>query len=204
MTFRQLLLGGAAIAGLSAAAFAHSGATGVVKDRMEAMKSMGEAIKRIKPMMSGEAKYDAAAVKKAAETIAAEAGAAMTDKFPEGSTDAPSEVLPRAWEEWDHFTALAAQLEMAADGLALASGNGLHDDGHMMGDQSGMMGENMMGESMMGNTSGMMGNGMMMGDGTFPDGMSAEHIGQMPADGAFMMVTQTCSACHDRYRKDDD
>lgn len=204
MTFRQLLLGGAAIAGLSAAAFAHSGATGVVKDRMEAMKSMGEAIKRIKPMMSGEAEYDAAAVKKAAETIAAEAGAAMTNKFPEGSTDAPSEVLPRAWEEWDRFTALAAQLEMAADGLALASGNGLHGDGHMMGDQSGMMGENMMGESMMGNTSGMMGNGMMMGDGTFPDGMSADHIGQMPADGAFMMVTQTCSACHDRYRKDDD
>ena len=76
----------------------------------------------------------------------------------------------------------------------MAADNGLHGDGHMMGGQSGMMGSNMMGDS-----SGMMGGGMMMGDG-----VSAEHIGQMPADGAFMMVTQTCSACHDRYRLDDD
>lgn len=186
MTFKKLVLGGAAIVGLSAAAFAHSEATGVVKERMDAMKSMGEAIKRIRPMMSGEAAYDAAAVREAARVIAAEAGEAMTGKFPEGSTDHPSEVLPRTWEEWERFTQLADQLEMAAKGLALAAGNGLHGDGHMMSD-----------------TSGMMGRGMMMGDGTMPGRMSVEHIGQMPADGAFMMVTQTCSACHDRYRQDD-
>jgi len=199
MTFRQLVLGGAAIAGLSVAAFAHSGATGVVKERMDAMKSMGDAIKRIKPMMSGETAYDAAAVREAARALAAEAGTAITGKFPEGSTEHPSETLSRTWEEWDRFTALAAQLETAAEGLAMAAGNGLHGDDHMMGGQSGMMGGNMMGDR-----SGMMGGGMMMGDGTFPDGMTADHIGQMPADGAFMMVTQTCSACHDRYRRDDD
>jgi len=204
MTFRQLVLGGAAIASLSAAAFAHSGATGVVKERMDAMKSMGDAIKRIKPMMSGEAGYDEAAVREAAQSIAAEAGKAMTGKFPEGSTEHPSETLPRTWEEWDRFTTLATQLETAARGLALASGNGLHGDGHMMSGQSGMMGGNMMGDSsgMMGG--GMMGGGMMMGDGAMPQGMTADQIGQMPADGAFMMVTQTCSACHDRYRQDDD
>lgn len=199
MTFRQLVLGGAAIVGLSAAAFAHSGATGVVKERMDAMKSMGDAIKRIKPMMSGEAAYDEAAVREAARAIAERAGPAMTGKFPEGSTEHPSETLPRTWEEWDRFTELAAHLETAAEGLAMAAGNGLHGDGHMMGGQSGMMGGNMMGDS-----SGMMGGGMMMGDGVMPNGMSAEQIGQMPTDGAFMMVTQTCSACHDRYRQDDD
>jgi len=198
MTFRQLVLGGAAIVGLSATAFAHSGATGVVKERMGAMKSMGEAIKRIKPMMSGEAGYDAASVRKAAQVIASEAGEALTGKFPEGSTEHPSETLPRTWEEWDRFTALATQLETAAEGLAMAADNGLHGDGHMMGGQSGMMGGNMMGDS-----SGMMGGGMMMGDNAIPQGISAEHIGQMPADGAFMMVTQTCSACHDRYRQQD-
>lgn len=199
MTFRQLVLGGSAIASLSAAAFAHSGATGVVKERMDAMKSMGDAIKRIQPMMSGEAGYDEAAVREVARAIAAEAGEAMTGKFPEGSNEHPSETLPRTWEEWDRFTALATQLETAAQGLALASGNGLHGAGHMMSGQSGMMGGNMMGDS-----SGMMGNGMMMSDGAMPQGMTAEQIGQMPSDGAFMMVTQTCSACHDRYRQDDD
>ena len=201
MTVRNMILGGAAIVGLSAAAFAHSGATGVVKERMDAMKSMGEAIKRIKPMMSGEAAYDEAAVREAAQSIAQEAGEAMTSKFPEGSTDDPSEVLPRTWEEWDRFAKLADQLEMAASGLAMAAGNGLHGDGHMMGDQSGMMGDT---SGMMGGESGMMGSGMMMGNGGFPDGMTAEQIGQMPADGAFVMLTQTCSSCHDRYRKDDD
>jgi len=45
---------------------------------------------------------------------------------------------------------------------------------------------------------------MMMGNGEFPEHMTASQIGQMPADGAFMMLTQTCSACHDHYRKDDD
>ncbi|MCZ0812501.1 MAG: c-type cytochrome [Pseudomonadota bacterium] len=199
MILRQLVLGGAAIAGLGAAAFAHSGATGVVKERMDAMKQMGEAIKRIKPMMSGEVAYDPAAVREAARAIAAESGDAMTRKFPEGTTDHPSETLPRTWEEWDRFASLAARLETAAEGLALAAGNGLHGADHMTGGQSDMMGG-----SMMGGQSGMMGGGMMMGDGTFPERMSAEHIGEMPADGAFMMVTQTCSACHDRYRLDDD
>jgi len=199
MTFKQLVLGGAAIASFSVTAFAHSGATGVVKERMDAMKSMGDAVKRIKPMMSGEAAYDEAAVREAAQAIAEEAGTAMTKKFPEGSTDHPSEVLPRTWDEWERFTGLAEQLEVAANGLARAAGNGRHGDGHMMGDQSGMMGQDMMsGQSVM------MGGGMMMGNGEFPEHMTASQIGQMPADGAFMMLTQTCSACHDHYRKDDD
>lgn len=197
--FYKTAITGLAMAGLTVGALAHSGATGVVKERMDAMKSMGESIKRIKPMMAGEADYDAAAVRAAAQAIAAEAGSAMTDKFPDGSTEHPSETLPRTWEEWDRFTALAAQLEIAAEGLAMAAGNGLQGDGHMTGNQSGMMGGDMMGGQ-----SGMMGGDMMMGDGMAPDGMTADHIGRMPADGAFVMLTQTCSACHDRYRQEND
>lgn len=194
MSFRKLLLAGVAIASLSVTAFAHSDATGVVKERMEAMKSMGDAVKRIKPMMSGEATYDSKAIREAAQAIADKAGEAMTVKFPEGSTDHPSEVLPRTWEEWERFTALADELEMAAKGLGLAADNGLHGDEHMMNSESGMMGGNMMGGQ-----SGMM-SGMMMGDGSFPDSLTLEQIGQMPADGVFMMVMNTCSACHDSYR----
>ena len=198
MTFRKLFCSGAALVVLSAMALAHSGATGVVKERMDAMKSMGDAIKRIKPMMSGEAAYNADVVRQAAQRIATEAGEAMTRKFPEGSTDHPSEALPRTWQEWERFKALADQLEVAANGLDLAAGNKRHGDGHMMDGQSGMMGGGMMGDQ-----SDMMGGGMMMGNGGFPQGMTAKQIGQMPADGAFMMLTQTCSACHDRYRKED-
>jgi len=193
-----------ALAGLTVGALAHTGATGVVKERMDAMKAMGEAIKRIKPMMAGEAAYDAAAIRTEAQAIAADAGTAMTDKFPEGSTAHPSETLPRTWQEWDRFTSLAAQLETAAEGLAIAAGNGLQGGQHMTDNQSGMMGgqSNMMGGTMMTGDS-MMGDGMM-GNGMAPKRMTADHIGQMPADRAFVMLTQTCSACHDRYRQDDD
>lgn len=188
---------GAALAGLSVTAMAHEGATGVVKERMDAMKSMGEAIKQIKPMMTGEAAYDAEAIRAAAEAIAAEAGGAMTGKFPEGSNAHPSEADPKLWDEWARFEEMAAHLEIAARGLALSAENGLHGDGHMMSGQSGMMGN-----SMMSGQSGMMG-GSMMGMQGWHEGMTAEHIGQMPADAAFTMMSQTCSACHDSYRKDD-
>jgi hypothetical protein len=54
---------------------------------------------------------------------------------------------------------------------------------------------------MMGNGA-MMGNSAMMGGGAMMDGgmMTAEQIASMPADGAFTMVTQVCSACHTKFR----
>lgn len=48
---------------------------------------------------------------------------------------------------------------------------------------------------MTGDVSGMMGGDQMK------RAMSVEHIAQMPADGAFVMMTQVCSACHDRFRE---
>lgn len=194
MTIRKLVLGGAITAALAMGAWAHSGATGVVKERMDAMKSMGKAVKAIKPMMTGEAAYDADAVRKAARTIAAQAGDEMTALFPEGSDEAPSEVLPTVWSDQERFEDLAEALQKAALGLEKAAGNGRQaGQGGTMGDQSGMMG------GTMGDQSSMMGQGDMMG-GT----MSADHIGQMPADGAFTMMAQVCSACHDRFREEDD
>lgn len=209
MTIRKIVLGGAITAALAMGAWAHSGATGVVKERMDAMKSMGKAVKAIKPMMTGEAAYDADAVRKAARTIADQAGDDMTALFPEGSDEAPSEVLPTVWSDQERFEDLADALQKAALGLEKAAGNGRQaGQGGMMSDQSGMMGQGgmmgdqpgMMGQDdMMGDQSGMMGQGNMMG-GT----MSADHIGQMPADGAFTMMAQVCSACHDRFREEDD
>jgi cytochrome c556 len=176
------------------AAFAHGGAAGIVKERMDAMANMGKAVKAVTPMMRGEVAYDADAVRQAAETFSRHAGEAMTSLFPEGSEGAPSEAKEAIWSKWDEFSALADQLGVFAEGLAGAADNGLmaSGDGAMSSDT--MMGG---GSGMMGGGSGMMGGGTGMMGGA---GMTAETIAQMPADGAFTMVTQVCSACHTQFR----
>ena len=172
------------------AAYAHTGATGVYKERMDAMGDMGDVVKRLSAMMRGETAYDADAVKAGAKTIRSHAGSTMTGLFPEGSAHPPSEAKPEIWSDWDAFTALANQLETFAQGLEGAADNGLAMQG-------GMGGGSMMGSGGMMGGQGMMGSGSMMGGGGM---MSAEHLAQMPADGVFNMLTQTCSACHTRFR----
>lgn len=180
------LFAGLVIASLTATAWAHSGATGIVKERMDAMKDMGEAIKRLKPIMSGDAPYDAATVREAARIIRAQGGTAMTEKFPEGSTEHPSEARAEIWRDWPEFEALARQMAEAAHGLELAAENGLRPTGQGLDHMGGMMGHQ----------------ADMMGGALASPHMTAEHIGRMPADRAFVMVTQLCSACHDQFRKE--
>ncbi len=189
-----------AISGLSTLALAHGGATGIVKERMDGMMAMSKVVKSLSAMMRGDTEYDAEAVKDGAAIIKSHAGETMTALFPDGSASHESEAKPEIWSDWESFSAYAEQLAVYADGLAAAADNGLmHGDGSsMMGGQSGMMGNDngmMGGSSMMG--SGMTGNGMM-GDATTM--MDADQLAQMPVDGVFNMVTQTCSACHTQFR----
>lgn len=183
-----------AFTGTAVAALAHSGATGIVKERMDAMKAMGEAVKTVTPMMQGEVAYDADVMRAAARTFRAHSGDAMTELFPEGSGGAPSEAKAAIWSDWERFVELASQLDTYAEGLEGAAGNGMAG-GANMGSGSMMGGDTMMGSGMMG--SGMMGDrasGMMSVDG----------IAAMPADAAFNMTTQVCSACHSRFRAEND
>ena len=168
------------------AAFAHSGATGLVKERMDAMSAMGNVVKVIAPMMRGETAYDASAVRAAAETIGSHAGADLTRLFPEGSGGKPSESKDTVWSNWNEFTEMAEQLEVYAEGLARAADNPMMADG-----QTGMSTG-----AMMGTGSGMMGGGAMQGV------LTADDIAAMPVDGAFAMVSQVCSACHTKFRTD--
>ena len=116
MTIRTIA-GGAALASLIAAgALAHSGAKGVVKERMMGMGVMGEAVKTLAPMMQGQTPYDPAAVRTAAGQISAHAGDTLTGLFPEGSTEKPSEAKASIWKNWDRFVALAAELNMYSKG----------------------------------------------------------------------------------------
>jgi len=201
MTASVVALTATALAGT---VWAHSGATGKVKERMEAMKEMGEAMKSVAPMMRGEAQYRADTVRKAARTIADNAGNALTADFPEGSLHGPSEALPAVWQDWDRFEAIAQQLEVTARGLERAADNGIGP----MGDSSNGMGA-MMGQSDSGDMGAMMGQSdagtmMMNNSGSSVMGMSADHIAQMPADGAFAMTAKVCSACHGDFRAEDD
>ncbi len=73
------------IAGTAVTAFAHSGATGIVKERMDAMLAMGKAVKTVAPMMRGETAYDAETVRDAARLFQQHAGESMTKLVPEGT-----------------------------------------------------------------------------------------------------------------------
>ncbi|TCD15415.1 c-type cytochrome [Oricola cellulosilytica] len=209
MKIRTLFGAGAISLSAVAAAFAHGGATGIVKERMDAMGAMGDAIKTLSAMMRGETGYDAAVVQREAGKIETHGGKAMTSLFPEGSDGAPSEAKSEIWSNWKEFEALAVRLESLAAGLERAAENGL-----AMGNETGMGGSSMMGtgsnmmgtgSNMMGTGSGMMGSGtssMMSGGGmgsgdSLPD---EKTLASMPADGVFNMVAQTCSSCHTKFR----
>ena len=176
-------------AGLAAAgALAHGNATGIVKERMDLMESIGDAMKAITAMMRGKEEYEVEKVRRLAGTIASHGGEKMTALFPEGSLDQPTEALPAIWTDWEQFSALAAQLEDYAGALAAAAGN--ERAGGAMSDGQGMMS----GEGMMSGQS-------MMSSGE-QAGPSPEQLAQMPPDAAFAHLARTCSSCHESFRKE--
>ncbi|MEX3007257.1 cytochrome c [Hoeflea sp. TYP-13] len=203
------LVTAAAITAISAAALAHTGATGIVKERMDAMSVMSKAVKSISQMMMGEKTYDATEVKQGAALIKSHSGEAMTKLFPEGSMQKASVAKLEIWADWDEFKALADQLSVLADGLEAAADNGpmMTSGGMSAGSMMGTEGANMMGGNMMGSgganmmgggSSGMMGGGMMGAGAKMM--LEPDMLAQMPADGVFNMLTQTCSSCHTKFR----
>ena len=97
---------------LSTVSFAHDGAEGVVKERMDRFKENKKAMKAIKGNLAG----DTAVIAQKASEIEAWAKD-MVNFFPEGSTQPPSEALPAIWKEFDRFIDLARANEKAAANL---------------------------------------------------------------------------------------
>lgn len=121
MSTRQMTL--IAFAGLLAtgAAFAHGGATGIVKERMDAMSAIGKNMKAVGQMLKTSPDVDPALVAKAGEAIAGHAGDALTELFPEGSLQKPTEASPAIWTDWTRFAAISDELQAyALDMKALA------------------------------------------------------------------------------------
>jgi cytochrome c556 len=129
----------AAIALLPPQSPAHEGATGVVKERMDAMTQAGKAMKD-----AGEhirAGHDLSAIKQDAQAIATVA-AGIGRQFPAGSDQHPTDAKPEIWTHWDDFAARADTLEresavlekLADTGDAGAVGRQFHTVGRICAD----------------------------------------------------------------------
>ncbi|MBL4892339.1 MAG: cytochrome c [Rhizobiaceae bacterium] len=183
MNRKMLIASAGGLVMMTVAVFAHGGASGVVKQRMDAMSNMGKVMKTMATMMRGESPMDADLIRASARTILDHSGGSLTKLFPERSNAKPSEARDEIWSNWDEFNTLSDRLNTLATGMEAASGNGM-----MMADSN---------SSMMGKK-GMMGKGGMMGGDTHMP--SLQMLSTMPIDGVFNMVAQTCSACHTKFR----
>ncbi|MGI9477079.1 MAG: c-type cytochrome [Hyphomicrobiaceae bacterium] len=102
---------------------AHKGATGIVKQRMDGMKRMGEISKAWGAMRKGKATFDRATVQGQAADLRRHA-ADVLGLFPKGSIKGPSEALPAIWQKWDDFARISRELEMLAGQLEGQAGRG--------------------------------------------------------------------------------
>ncbi|MDE0034017.1 MAG: cytochrome c [Deltaproteobacteria bacterium] len=103
--------------------YAHRGATGIVKERMDAMMSLGDAMKALTAMMRGKRPYNVERVRNYATTVARHGSEDMTRLFPEGSLQHPTRAKPAIWADWEHFSALATELTVYAGVLKSAAAN---------------------------------------------------------------------------------
>lgn len=104
---------------------AHTGATGIVKERMDAMKDIAAQMKLIAATVKGTTAYSAENIEAAAKRIAGHAKKAPA-LFPENSNPMPSEALELIWQEWPEFKALTPEMEQSA--LQLAKTAAASDD----------------------------------------------------------------------------
>ena len=105
----------ALIIAMAAPLAAHEHATGVVKERMDAMTDMAKRQKAISQRL--KSKRDLARIKADAEAIADHAGH-IAHLFPAGSTQPPTRARAAIWQNWADFEKKAKALEAASRTLA--------------------------------------------------------------------------------------
>ena len=97
--------------------FAHDGATGIVKERMDMFKKNQNNLKVIKSHIRSE-DYDS--IIKLADEIR-DWAVKMPEYFPEGSNNKPSEASPAIWADFGGFKDAALKNEKAAEKLVAAA-----------------------------------------------------------------------------------
>ena len=87
------------------------------------MGMIAKSMKTIGGMMKGKTEYDAAIVRQEAAMIARYGGETLTNLFPKGSTDHPSEATAAIWTDWERFEAIAMDLSRYATVLSDGADN---------------------------------------------------------------------------------
>lgn len=117
--FITAVLGALSIGGV----MAHTGATGIIKERMDAMKAIGKSMKSLGAMAKGEKPFQSGQVKSASETIIGHAGE-IDKMFPDTEKSRKghmTEAAPAIWEDKPAFLALAKEMADAARSLQSVS-----------------------------------------------------------------------------------
>lgn len=102
---------------------AHTGATGIVKERMDIMSILGDHAKTVGDMLKGKTPYDNDAVEMAANAYITH-GEQIPSLFPDteaSRSGAKTEALPAIWTDWEDFVALAKQFTEDSRTLASAA-----------------------------------------------------------------------------------
>ena len=105
---------------LSVSAFAHKGATGIVKERMDNFKASQMALKQV---FAASKRNDFDAIVPLANQIKNWAEI-MPTKFPTGSDQPPSEAAPAIWTNFEAFKLAAKENFEAARFLEVTALNG--------------------------------------------------------------------------------
>lgn len=165
-----------ALTGLATvAAYAHGGATGIVKERMDQMVTLRDAMKTLKSQLAMGGAYDVDVVAGAAAAIKQNAGDHLTKLFPEGSLSMASEAKPNVWSNWDRFSAIATDLELYAGALEAAAIARIPNTATAPA--------------------------MTMGMGMAPAKPDPAVLSMQAPMEAFTAVSDTCSACHTAFRQ---
>jgi cytochrome c556 len=105
------------IAVAAVSAFAHDGATGIVKERMELMENLGKSMKSFSQIIKGREKYEAGKLVEIARQLKLHSGGKLTQLFPGGSLMKPTNAISEIWQDWDRFSSLAKTLSLEAKQL---------------------------------------------------------------------------------------
>lgn len=199
-----------AASAVAAVALAHTGATGVVLDRMNGMTAMRDTIAELAPMMQGTVPYDTFIVSEGASVIASHAGGTMLSLFPENSLEGVTYAKPEIWSDWQEFAALSEELKAYADALAEAAPNGLEPASSPADEMAGMdhSGMDMTGtpQPAQGFTvAELMGYGaasekIAVTRGTSDPTILELDLTTLAADDLFNRISATCSSCHAQFR----
>ena len=96
---------------------AHEGAKGVVKQRMDAMKTMASSMKSLHAIATRKAKFDREKIKTNTSAIRNVGGEKLLKMFPQGSVMSPSEAKPEIWENWPTYVNLVENLSQKLDAM---------------------------------------------------------------------------------------